>query len=479
MKLILLILTTISFSVAFAGKPVNKQDKKHFDEPYRPQFHFSPAKGIMSTPTGQFFYSGEYHLFYQYQQDTTATSPTKWGHAVSKDLIQWENLPAFSFADQSDQECLPLSGSAVVDEKNITGLQQGEEKTILLFYTARECGQNLAYSNDKGRTWKKYAKNPLMPPAEDNAYGPKVLFDQNSGKWIMAISRRPGGDFEKLGISFYTSGDLLHWELQSHLQGFSGNPDLFRLSIDGNPKWVLSGGNNEYVIGTFDGKTFIPETKIRKIDSGKNFQAAHSWTNLPDGKVVQIAWMRGGQFPGMPFNGQMTFPCELSLQKNQSGMTLCRKPVIGLDKFFDKDLKKKEKNLIPGLKGNLVGAINGDALLIKGVFDPKTSDGFGFIFRNGKKSTGTILKYEPAKKMLECLARQAIVEPKNGKLELEILVDRASIEVFANGGETVLSSCFTPTEGEDDLVLWTQGGELFINQIEVYTIKSVWEENKK
>ena len=265
----------------------------------------------------------------------------------------------------------------------------------------------------------------------------------------------------KQGISFYNSTDLLHWEFQSHLAGFSGSADLYKLPVDGNPsdqKWVLAGANNEYLVGTFDGKTFTAETKSRKQDMGKNFMAAQSWTNLPDGKIVQVAWMRGGKFPKMPFDGQMSFPCEMSLKSTKVGPLLCRKPVTGLEKFYGKDLKKKQKNLIPGLKGNLVGSINGDALLIKGVFDPKTSDGFGFIIRNGKTTSGTILKYEPAKKLLDCLSRQTLVEPKNGKLELEILVDRASIEVFANGGEAVLSSCFTPTEGEDDLILWTQGG---------------------
>ncbi len=477
MKFIFLILTTISFSFAFAAKPIDKSDKKYFDETYRPQFHFSPGKGIMSTPLGQFFYNGEYHMFYQYQPDTTATAPTQWGHAVSKDLIKWENLPVLNLPGSGENICTPHSGSAVVDEKNLTGLQQGEEKTILLFYTGRECGQCLAFSNDKGRTWKKYNKNPLIEPGNDNTLGPNVFFDQVSGKWIMTIYRCPDGDVSKQGISIYNSSDLLHWELQSHLEGFSSSADLFKLTMDGETKWILSGGN-EYLTGKFDGKSFIPETKIRKIDLGKNFQAAHAWTNLPDGKVIQIAWMRGGKFPGMPFNGQMTFPCELSLRKTQTGSLLCRKPIDGLDKFFDKDLKKKEKNLIPGLKGNLIGAINGDALLIKGIFDPKTSDGFGFIIRNGKKSSGTIIKYETARKSLDCLSRQVLVEPKNGKLELEILVDRTSIEVFANGGESVLSSCFTPTEGEDDLVLWTQGGELFVDQLEIYTIKSVWKEGK-
>jgi levanase/fructan beta-fructosidase len=471
MKFILLLLTTLFFFAAYAEHPEKKSDKT-YDEVYRPQFHFTPEKGILSTPAGLVFYSGEYHMFYQYQPDTLATAPIQWGHAVSKDLVKWENLPVFNLGDN----CTPYSGSAVVDEKNVTGLQQGAEKTLLLYYTGKECGQCLAYSNDKGRTWKKYEKSPVIPASNDNANGPKVIFDPASGKWIMTLYRWADGDENKQGISFYTSDDLLHWNFQSHLTGFSGCADLYKLPVDsntGNQKWVLAGANNEYLVGAFDGKTFTAETNPRKQDMGRNFMAAHSWTNLPDGKVIQIAWMRGGKYPRMPFDGQMSFPCELSLKSTKVGPLLCRQPV-SLEPFYSKDLKKKQKNLIPGIKGNLVGSINGDALLIKGVFDPKTSDGFGFILRNGKNTSGTVVKYEQAKKILDCLSRQMLVEPKNGKLELEILVDRASVEIFANGGEAVLSSCFNPDPKDNDLVLWTQGGELFVDQLEVYTIKSIW-----
>ena len=479
MRHLLIIIAALSLSFTL---PPSKIERKYYNELYRPQFHFTPEKNGMSEPNGLVYYDGEYHLFYQYRPDTTATGNMQWGHAVSKDLIRWEHLAGFIIHDDNASEnghCTPYSGCAIVDEKNLTGLQEGSEKTLLIYYTSWECGQRLAYSNDKGRSWKKYEKNPLMPYDKDGASGPYVFFHQSSGKWVMALYRRPEGVEAKQGISFYNSDDLLHWQFQSHIEGFNSSAELFQLPLDGkasNPKWVLSGGSDVYLVGNFDGKAFTPETKNRKLDLGKNFHAARTWSNAPDGKLIQIAWMRGGKYPGMPFDGQMSFPCQLSLRTVKSGPVLCRKPVEGLSVLYDKDLKKKGKNIIPGLKGNLISGIDGEALHIKAIFDPKSSDGFGFIVRNGKKSSGTIIKYELAKKILDCLGRQALIEPVNGKLQLEILVDRSSIEIFANDGEIVLSSCFNPDAGCDELVLWTQGGELFVDNLEIYQLNSAWGE---
>jgi fructan beta-fructosidase len=460
--------------------PPGKADKKYYDELYRPQFHFTPEKSIMGEPTGLIFYEGEYHLFYQYKPDTAATPFIQWGHAVSKDLIRWEHLQGFIMRDENtgdEARCTPGSGCAVVDEKNLTGLQQGSEKTMLIYYTGRECGQRLAYSNDRGRSWKKYDKNPLIPYENDAASGPYVFFHELSGKWVMTLYRRPEGSAVKQGISIYNSDDLLHWQFQSHLEGFNNSAELFQLPLDKNDsekKWILSGAAGVYMVGSFDGKTFTPESSMKKFDYGKNFYAPRAWTNMPEGKLIQIAWMKGSKYPGMPFEGQMSFPCELSLRTLKSGTFICRKPIEAIASIYEKDFKRKAKNIIPGIKGNLTGTIKGGTFHILAQFDPKTSDGFGFIIRNGKKNTGIMLKYEPAKKMLDCLDRQALVEPKNGKINLEILVDRSSIEIFANDGEIGLTSCFNPTQGDDDLVLWTQGGELFVDELEIYQLKSVW-----
>ncbi len=479
MKYLLPILILIAY--AFSAVP-EKKDKKYYEEKYRPQFHFTPEKNWMNDPNGLVYYAGEYHLFYQYNPFGKDWGYMHWGHAVSKDLVKWEHLPIAITPDENSKEkehATAFSGCALVDQNNTAGLQQGDEKTLLIFYTSFECGQRLAYSNDKGRTWKKYDKNPLIPFAKDDARDPKVFFHKPSGNWVMVLYRRPDGDESKQGISIFTSKNLINWELQSHITGFYECPDLFELPLDGNKdqsKWALLGGDGAYFIGSFDGKTFKPEGTKKILDRGKNFYATQTWSNHPEGKVVQIAWMRGGDFTDMPFNGMMTFPCELSMRTTKTGPTLCKKPVDAIATLHEKDLIKKDKNIIPGIKGNIVAGISGDALHIKAKFNPKSSDGFGFLVRNGKKDNGTEIRYDSNKKMLDCLGGEVHVEPIDGILQLEVLVDRSSIEIFVNDGEVVLSSCFNPGVGDEDLTLWTQGGELFVKEIEVYKMKSAWKE---
>ncbi len=477
MKYLTLILIAITLAfTSLAGKP----DKKYYDEKYRPQYHFTAEKNWMSNPGGLVFYSGEYHLFYQYNPNGKEWGFMHWGHAVSKDLIHWQHLPVAISPDEDSKDkshCTAFPGCALVDENNVTGLQEGSEKTIVAFYTSSACGQRLAYSNDKGRTWKKYTKNPLIPFAKDDAHDPKVFFHKPSGNWIMVISRKPDGDEKKQGVSIFTSKNLIDWEMQSHITGFYDSPDLFELPVDGDKgktKWVMLGGSGEYKVGTFDGKLFIAETPKKNLDYGKNFYASQTWSNLPEGKLIQLAWMKGGEYPEMPFNGQMNFPCELSLRTGKSGPVLCRKPVDAINTLHESGITKKKKNIIPGLRGNLVGGISGDAIHIKTTLNPENSDGFGFIVRNGKKEVGTEIRYDTNKKILECLGGRAIVEPKNGLVHFEILIDRASIEIFANDGEIVLTSCFTPAENDKELTFWSQGGEVMVEELEAYELKSVW-----
>ncbi len=459
-----------------------KPDKNYYNEKLRPQFHFTPEKNWMNDPSGLVWYDGEYHLFYQHNPFGLDRGFMHWGHAVSKDLVRWEHLPVALTPDEGSADtirCTAFPGSAVVDQNNVAGLQKGDDKTLLAFYTSQECGQRLAYSNDKGRTWTKYEKNPLIAFDNDDARDPKVFFHQPSGKWVMALYRCPGNDKKKQGISIYTSSNLLDWEFQSHVEGYYESPDLFEIPLDGQTdqkKWVLLGADGAYQVGTFDGKTFTPETKKRRLDYGRNFYASQTWSNQPEGKLIQVAWMKGGEYPGMPFNGQLSFPTELSLRTTHDGPALCRKPIAAIASLYDQSTKKEDKNYLPGLKTNLLGSLKGDAFHIKAVFDPKTSDVFGFVVRSGKTSSGMEIRYETAKNNLYVNGSEMIVRPVDGKIEMEILVDRSSIEIFCNGGEQVISTCFTPEAGDEDLVLLTQGGELYVKSLEIYKLRSAWVE---
>lgn len=472
----------ILFCLFVLVSSVNAQ-KHSYDESYRPQFHFTPAENWMNDPNGLIFFEGEYHLFYQHNPFDTEWGFMHWGHAVSTDLVHWEHLPIAIFPDNDSKEkdfATAYSGSAIIDENNLLGLQQGDTKTMLVFYTSKDNGQRIAYSTDKGRTWTKYANNPVIPFNEqDDARDPKVFWHQESQKYVLVLWRMPDGEKSRQGFSFYSSENLTDWNFESHLAGFYECPDLVKLSVNrrsDDSRWVIFDGDGSYIIGAFDGKQFTPETPKMQGDFGKNFYATQTFNNIPGegGRIIQLAWMRGGEYPDMPFNGQMTFPTELSLQTYLEGIRLIRTPVKEIELIHEKGHSWEDENLIPGLDKNLTKKVKGDCLHIKGTFHLKTVNSFGFVVRNSKKASGVEIRYDATKQVLSCLGQGVVLAPEDGKVQLEILLDRTSIEIFGNGGKAVLSSCFTAEPDAKELVLYNTGGELWVEKLDIYPIKTMY-----
>jgi fructan beta-fructosidase len=477
--LVLVIFITLSASA--------KKPEKVYNESYRPQFHFTPENNKLSYPNGLVSYNGEYHLFYQYSKYGNDSTQQHLGHAVSNDLLHWEQLsfeltPLINSVDKT--ECTELFGSGIIDENNATGLQSGNEKTMLLFYTSLNCGQKMAYSNDKGRTWKNYDKNPIIAFNEtDNATDPKVFWHEASKHFVMVLFRKPDNDGKKKGFSIYTSKNMINWEYKDHIPGFSERPDMVELPTnrrEDDKKWVLFDGNGSYLIGTFNGEKFVPESPKLSGDFGSEYYAPQTWNNIPetDGRTIQIAGMNGSQIPEMPFMGQMNFPCELSLKKFTEGIRLMRKPIKEIELLHQKGEVWENKNLIPGINKNLIRSVKNDCLHIIGSFKIKTADNFGFFLRLDKENNGTEIIYNVKTKRLTCLGKSVTIEPVDGTIKLEILLDRSSIEIFANDGKEVLSSCFVPIDNAYGLYLFNIGGELLVQKLEIYPIMSIWEKEK-
>jgi len=183
-------------------------DKNYYNEMYRPQFHFTPEKNWHNDPNGLVFYEGEYHLFYQYNPKGKEWGFMHWGHAISTDLVHWEHLPIALYPDENSEDkeyCTAFSGSAIVDHKNLLGKQQGDVKTLIAFYTSQHCGQRIAYSTDRGRTWEKYEGNPIIPFDEsDDARDPKVIWHEPLQKYVMVLYRKTSEEERSKGVSFYT-----------------------------------------------------------------------------------------------------------------------------------------------------------------------------------------------------------------------------------------------------------------------------------
>lgn len=263
---------------------------KPYCEPHRPQYHFSPPFGWTNDPNGLVYFEGEYHLFYQYNPDDINWGPMHWGHAVSKDMIHWQNLP---IALEPDELGTIFSGSVVVDEKDTSGFFGGSAGLVAIFTHHGEYEQqSIAYSTDKGRTWVKYEGNPVITNEKTKAYkdfrDPKVFWYAPGNTWIMILG---GGIFR-----IYKSDNLREYELVSTLGVFEEFLDLFELCVDGDPnnkKWVLSLAGYGYFIGEFNGTDFVIESEYINADHGFSWQAAYSFNNLPDkDRCVWLAWMK-------------------------------------------------------------------------------------------------------------------------------------------------------------------------------------------
>ena len=222
-----------------------------YHERYRPQFHFTPMKNWTNDPNGLVFYKGEYHLFFQHNPTGINWGNMTWGHAVSPDLVHWKQLDN---AIEPDKLGTIFSGSAVVDWDNTAGFQTGDEKVIACIYTSagNPFTQSIAYSNDRGRTWKKYEKNPVLKHIIGGNRDPKVFWHAPTKKWVMALYL----DGDKYAL--FTSPNLKEWTKLSDVAPSGGSecPDIFQLAVDGdskNTKWVFWAGNGNYLIGVFDG----------------------------------------------------------------------------------------------------------------------------------------------------------------------------------------------------------------------------------
>ena len=447
-------------------------EKRLYEETYRPQFHFTAKKNWLNDPNGLIYYNGEYHLFFQHNPSGIDWGNMTWGHAVSPDMVHWEQLP---HAIEPDELGTIFSGSGVVDWDNTSGFQTGEESVLVVIYTsAGEFApketvytQSIAYSNDSGRTWTKYENNPVLSNLAKGNRDPKVVWHIPSKKWVMALY------LEKNDFALFGSSDLKSWTKLSdiHLPDAGECPDLFELPVDGNPdhtKWVFWGANGRHFIGTFDGEHFTAESDVLRTEHGANCYAAQSWSDIPsaDNRRLQIAWMSGGKYPDMPFNQQMAFPCELTLRTTAEGIRLFRKPVKEIETIHDQRHSWNNRKLTS--TNNFLDGIEGELFDIRTEIELGDASAVGFTVR------GEDIHYDIDTQTLSCLEKSASLQPIDGRIELQILVDRSSIEVFGNDGRLSMCSCFLPDAKNRSLRIFSSGGEARIISLDVYELQSAW-----
>ncbi len=442
-----------------------------YREKHRPQFHFTPKKGWTNDPNGLVFYKGEYHLFFQHNPFDVKWGNMTWGHAVSPDMVRWTQIEN---ALDPDKMGTMFSGSAVVDWNNTAGFQTGEEKTLILIYTAaggtspeskdQPYTQCLAYSNDRGRKWTKFAGNPVLPQIAGGNRDPKVIWHAPSRQWIMTLFLTDSS------FRLLASPDLKKWTTLHDISvPKTGEcPDFFEMAVANEPgvtKWVWTAANANYLVGTFDGKRFMPEVMTQPLSYGTNYYAVQTFSDLPANRRVQISWMSGGKYPGMPFNQQMSFPYELTLRKyGHSSYRLFALPVKEIESLRDTPHTWTNLEVKPG--ENPLAALSGDLWDISAEIEPAGAKEVGFKVR------GRTVAYK--EKTLSSANLSTQMGLNKGRIRIRMLVDRTSLEVFGNDGEVVIPTCFLPEDSNKTLELYATGGTAKIVSLAVYPMRSAW-----
>lgn len=437
-----------------------------YREKNRPQLHFTPKRGWHNDPNGLLYYEGEYHLFYQHNPYERDWGNMHWGHAVSKDLIHWEELPIALYPDEHGTM---FSGSAVMDFDNTAGFNKGNTPAMVAIYTADNPEKQLqcvAYSLDKGRTWAKYAGNPVIDSKEKwnskDTRDPKVFWYDPNKEWVMALNERDGH-------SIYTSANLKEWKYESHVTGFWECPELFELPVDGDPdrkKWVMYGASGTYMIGSFDGKTFTPETGKYYYTTGSIY-AAQTFTGIPasDDRRIQIGWGRITH-PGMPFKSQMLLPTELTLRTTPNGVRLFSYPVKEVDQL--QALLFERNALSPKEANELLHSYSDDGCLrIRFTMKLSHATDAGFNLYGQQ-----LLRYD----MNHNTVNGVFYSPEDMtsmEITADVIIDKTSIEVFIDGGAYSYSMERKPDKNNrEGYHFW--GNHIEVKALKAYSMQSIW-----
>ncbi len=503
------------------------QNKDLYHEKHRPNYHFSPPKAWMNDPNGLFFYKGEYHLFYQHFPDQSVWGPMHWGHAISKDLTHWENLPIALYPDSLGYI---FSGSAVVDWNNTSGFGKNNQPPLIAIFTyhnmaAEKAGKNdfesqgIAYSNDKGRTWTKYANNPVIKNQGIRDFrDPKVSWDEARKQWVMALAVQDHHEF-------WVSKNLKDWSKSGSFGKEWGNhggvwecADLFPLKDGKITKWVLivninpgalnGGSGTQYFIGEFDGKTFVLDESFKPsvmngngvwLDYGKDNYAGVTWSDIPktDGRRILIGWMSNWQYanivPTTQWRSATTLPRELTLKATSQGYRLASTPVKELQSL--RNLAKKplqvsnvtiKDSLDLNTKLGFVPTLSEVELAFE---KPKPNDIVSIEISNAKgekyiigynseKNTFFSDRTKSGKKdFSNDFAAKIHIAPRlsdSNIIKMHLFFDVSSAELFADDGTTVMTEIFFPNEDYTKMNIKTSGAPIKVKSLKVWNLKRSW-----
>lgn len=481
---------------------------------YRPTWHYAAERNWLNDPNGLVYSNGVYHLFYQHNPHGDVWGNMSWGHATSADLLHWDEQPV---AIPCDGQEAVFSGSAVVDTLNTSGFGVGGVPPLVAIYTsayapgsllAGRQAQSLAYSTDDGATWTKYAGNPVLDRGSSDFRDPKVFwYDGDAGSyWVMAAVEALTHE-----VVLYKSADLKTWEYLSTFgpanatDGVWECPDLFELPVDGdagNTRWVLvvnlspggvaGGSGGQYFIGTFDGVAFRSETTVTEgeqaggsrmadygwLDWGRDYYAAVSFSNAPDGRRLMIGWMNNWQYaastPSEGWRSAMSLVREVRLESRDGRPVLVQEAVDPFAASGTGLFTLGRQELESGIT-LLPAEASGDVLRIDAELEPGAAGRVGLVLRAGSGGAGlerTVLAYDSATGELSLdrtasgnvgfhedfpSVERVAVPLIEGRLRLRVFLDRCSVEVFAQDGLATITDQVFPSDSSTAVGLLAEG----------------------
>jgi len=423
-------------------------------EKYRPLYHHTPPYGWMNDPNGIFYKDGVWHLYFQYNPFGSQWENMNWGHSTSRDLIHWtyEGVPI-----QPDALGVIYSGCCVVDKDNVAGFGKN---AVIAFYTSAGTSQtqSIAYSLDNGKTFTKYAGNPIVTSNVPDFRDPKVFWNEDTQLWnlILAAGQQ---------MSIYSSKNLKDWTFESHFGEGYGNhdgvwecPDLIKM---GN-KWVLlcninpggpyGGSATQYFVGQFDGHKFTCEsapTVTKWLDYGKDQYATVTFNNAPNGRIVAIPWMSNWQYgnhvPTLQFRSANGLPRELGLFSYQGESYISVKPSPEVFAAFSNKTSTKLQPAsyieVTNIKGNAsITLKNNQNEEVVMVYD-------------AKKGTFSMDRNQSGVSDFSSEFKAVTTSPTYGAISgLQIFVDKSSVEVFDVDGKMAMTNIVFPTSPYTDVV---------------------------
>jgi fructan beta-fructosidase len=498
----------LSLFLGFSGGIFNfSLCQTFYHEAGRPKIHFSPKEKWMNDPNGMVYNKGIYHLFFQYNPDSVVPGAIHWGHAISHDLVHWQEQPIAIYPDSLG---FIFSGSAVVDKDNTSGFGSKSNPPLVAIFTQHDPvgerqgkdnyqTQSIAYSLDNGKSWKKYKDNPVLRnPGITDFRDPKIFWYQPGKKWVMALATKDR-------ISFYSSKDLKKWAKESEFgkdRGAHGGvwecPDLISFVHQGKMLWALivnlnPGGPNggsatQYFIGHFDGKNFTSQQKITKwLDYGPDEYAGVTWSNIKQGQVIFLGWMSNwlyaSRVPTEGWRNAMTVPRLLEIKKVKGELYISSQPHPALS------ILNNSTFLIPKMRSSDLSVKSHDTETVARSirFNAPSGKTFSIIMENlsGNK---LVIGYDQLKKEFFIDRRHSgkddfeksfagyYTSPRispDSTIDIHLIIDVASVEIFADHGLTVMSSTFFPEQPYSTIRM--ESPEDFpITSVELRTMKSIW-----